>query len=72
MSGARNDTSRGTKSYRGGTTGGTMPPTGNTNPPQSWDWELLNACPGLEYGAAERSGDLPDSRPVPANAGNLA
>src|SRR5215471_3594506 len=31
----------------------------------SLGWELLDACPGLEPGAAERSGDLPDSRPYP-------
>ena len=45
MSGARNDTSRGTKSYRGGTTGGTMPPSGNTNPSHTWDGSCSTPAP---------------------------
>jgi len=58
------------KSYRGGTTGGTMPPLiGNTNPSQSWDGNRSTPVPD-----PERRSDwatFETHRPVPAGAGNL-
>lgn len=71
MSGARNDTSQATKSYRGGAIGGTMPPNGNTNPSQTWEENCSTPAPDSN---PQRRSDRAAFQiaALPANAGNLA